>query len=59
MELRTHRMHSGFAERSSKMYILPMLTHLEVVALGGRSDIFFSNILIVNRTGEHGESRTD
>ena len=23
------------------MYILPMLTHLEVVALGGRSDIFF------------------
>ena len=32
------------------MYILPMLTHLEVVALGGRSDIFFSNILIVNRT---------
>ena len=39
MELRTHRMHPGLAERSSKMYILPTPTHLEVVALGDSSDI--------------------
>ena len=39
MELRSQRMPPGLAERSSKMYILPMLTHLEVVALGDRSDI--------------------
>ena len=32
------------------MYILPTPTHLEVVALGGSSDIFFSDILIMNRT---------
>ena len=39
MELRTQRM--PLAERSSKMYILPTPTHLEVVALGDSSDILF------------------
>ena len=39
MPLRTQRMPPGLAERSSKMYILPTPTHLEVVALGDSSDI--------------------
>ena len=39
MPLRNQRMHPGLAERSSKMYILPTPTHLEVVALGDSSNI--------------------
>ena len=39
MPLRNQRMPPGLAERSSKMYILPTPTHLEVVALGDSSDI--------------------
>ena len=34
------------------MYILPTPTHLEVVALGGSSAIFFFDILIMNRTAQ-------
>ena len=48
MEFKPQQVLPGFAERSSKMYILPMLTHLEVVALGDRSDFFFPDILIVS-----------
>ena len=39
MEFKPHRVSPGFAERSSKMYILPALTYLEVGGPAAASEI--------------------
>ena len=41
MEFKQQRVSPGFAERSSKMYILPTLTYLEVGERGARALITF------------------
>ena len=42
MEFKPQLPHPGFAERSSKMYILPTLTYLEVGGPGAASKIIRS-----------------
>ena len=55
MEFKPQLPHPGFAERSSKMYILPTLTYLEVGGAAGASKIFiFEHFKWEPMAEEHG-----